>query len=412
MIGLGNTYQLSGKHDKGKILDELLWGNQYFLKMQEPQGYIMNFIGGDVRRHSDSNRWTDNISGTDEGKLELTTPTAGKSMTKMLVFGKKDDRVIDTSPCDIVTQYQFIASEAMMSRITKGVKYRYSRKCLQAALKCFEWTGNSRSKYESTPSVYGAVIKASIELYKATRNNIYKNYATEQASMLKQLQADNPADSISGFFHTSVKNNAPYKEILGSIEFISLCDLAFTFPKHKDAHVWKEMISGYVNKYLLTISQKNSFGIVPFGIYDTVDPGGNRKIGRYWYRYFMQPELDWWVGINANVASAGIGLAKASIVLKDKALRSYAQKQLDWIIGVNPFNSSTIVNVGYNHPPAYMPSSFEPHTPILPGAVMNGLGGDHSDQPYIGEGNWQVSEYWTPMAAYALWLMAEISAEK
>jgi hypothetical protein len=43
---------------------------------------------------------------------------------------------------------------------------------------------------------------------------------------------------------------------------------------------------------------------------------------------------------------------------------------------------------------------------------MNGLGGDHDDQPSISNGSWQISEYWTPMVAYTLWLMAELSAEK
>jgi hypothetical protein len=45
------------------------------------------------------------------------------------------------------------------------------------------------------------------------------------------------------------------------------------------------------------ITARNSFGIVPFGLYTEKDPGGNRKAGHYWYRYFMQPELEWWVGI-------------------------------------------------------------------------------------------------------------------
>jgi len=55
--------------DRGKILDELMWGNQYFLKMQEPQGYLMNCVGCDVMKHSDSNRWTDNEIGAEGGEL-------------------------------------------------------------------------------------------------------------------------------------------------------------------------------------------------------------------------------------------------------------------------------------------------------------------------------------------------------
>ena len=176
--------------------------------------------------------------------------------------------------------------------------------------------------------------------------------------------------------------------------------------------MWKEIVSGYTRDYLLFIARKNSFGIVPFGLFTEKDPGGNKKIGDYWYRYFMQPENDWWVGINANLASSGIGLLKASAVLNDPELKAYAQKQLDWIVGVNPFNSSTVVGVGYNHPDHFPGSTFIPRTPVLPGAVLNGLGGNHDDRPTMGKGDWQISEYWTPIVAYTLWLMAELSENK
>jgi hypothetical protein len=172
------------------------------------------------------------------------------------------------------------------------------------------------------------------------------------------------------------------------------------------------MITDYCVHYLSFFSQKNSFGIVPYGLFAAKDPGGNRKADQYWYRYFMHsnPEL-WWVGINANIASAGIGLLKAAAILEDATLKAIAQKQLDWIIGVNPFCSSTIVGVGYNQPPQFISTgAFWPSTPLLPGAVMNGLGGDYKDMPHLFIGNYyNQSEYWTPMVAYTLWLMSEIS---
>ncbi len=93
-------------------------------------------------------------------------------------------------------------------------------------------------------------------------------------------------------------------------------------------------------------------------------------------------------------------------------MKAVAQKQLDWILGSNPLNSSTMVGAGYNHPLHFAGSSFLPTVPVLPGAVLNGLGGDHEDMPVIGKGDWQISEYWTPMVAYTLWLMAELSVAK
>lgn len=412
MIGLGKTYELQSDEGRKKtILDELKWGNQYFLKMQEPQGYVMSFVGGDVRKHSDSNRWTDNLVGAEGGALGMVKPNAGKSSHDMLVFGSKDDRVIETDPLDVMEQFVFVTAEAMMSRITKTSDPAYSKKCLAAATKCFDWCIGKNPDHST--GMLGAWIQAALELFKTTGEERFKALAIKQASMLAQLQAAGDASGVSGFFYESAALKEPQKDIWhGCLQFISLCDLVEAFPAHRDVPSWKKMIEKYARDYLSAMSRRNSFGIVPFGLFSGDDPGGSRKVGQYWYRYFMQPELSWWVGINSNLASAGVGLAKASRVLKDKELGYLAQRQLDWIIGNNPFNSSTIEGIGYNHPKHFPGSTFDPQTPVLPGAVLNGLGGDHNDYTMIGDGDWQISEYWTPMASYTMWLMAELSIVK
>ena len=412
MIGLSKTYELDAgtNNNRIRILEELIWGNQYFLKMQEPQGYVMSFVGGDVQKHSDSNRWTDNETGKEGGKLEFVKPTAGKSKSDMLLFGTNDDRVIQTDPLDLVGQYNFITAEAIMSRITKSTDNAYSQKCLAAAKNCYDWC--LTQSYNKETRIIGASLQAATEMYKTTGQDVYKNFAVSQAELLKKLQVVAPAGEISGFFKTSLISDEPYKNIWeGCLEIISLCDLIKMFPEHKDAASWKQIVSNYTVKYLSVISGRNSFGIVPFGLFTQKDPGGNRKAGSYWYRYFMQPELSWWVGINSNLASAGVGLLKASQVIDDPELKALAQKQLDWIVGSNPFNSSTVVGLGYNHPKHFPGSTFYPLTPVIPGAVLNGLGGSPEDQPEIGTGSWQISEYWTPMVSFTLWLMAELTAE-
>ncbi len=410
MVGLAKTYELQDatNNNRKKIMEELRWGNQYFLKMQEPQGYVMNYVGGDVKKHSDSNRWTDNEIGKEGGELKFVKPSAGKSTSDMLIFDNNDDRVIRTDPVGMTGEFNFITAEAIMARITKAGDAAYSQKCLQAAVKCFNWC--TQTSKEEDAGIIGASIQASLEMYKTTGQDLYKNYAISQASKLKMLYVSDTAGGISGFFLTSSAEKEPYKNIWqGCLEFISLCDLTRAFPDHKDLSAWKEMIAGYAENYLSILSAKNSFGIVPFGLFTGKDPGGNRKAGSYWYRYFMQPDPEWWVGINSNLASAGVGLVKAADILKNDKLKAIGQKQLDWIIGVNPFNSSTIEMVGYNNPKHFPGSTFLPDVPVLPGAVLNGLGGDNADQPDIGDGDWQISEYWTPMVAYTLWLMAEIS---
>jgi Glycosyl hydrolase family 9/Cellulase N-terminal ig-like domain len=409
VMGLARAYYLEDVQYRKAILDELLWGNQYFLKMQEPQGYVMDFIGGDLKRHSDNNRWTNNKIETGDTAIKLVTPNTGMSKQLMLISGNVDDRIIQTQPVEMSAQYNFITAEAMVARITSKTDPAYSKRCLDAAKKCYDWC--LQSGHDTTTANAGAALQAVIEMYQTTGQQAYHKRATELALQLKKLQAADLTGGLSGFFYNSLSNHEPYKNIWNGCQaFIGLSDLVQLFPGDKDVPLWKSMIRDYAERYLLLLSEKNSFGIVPFSLYEKKDPGGNRKIGAYWYRYFMEPELEWWVGINSNIASAGIGLLKAATVLKDDRMKAAAQKQLDWIFGSNPLNSSTMEGAGYNHPVHFAGSSFLPNVPVLPGAVLNGLGGDHEDMPVKGTGSWQISEYWTPMVAYTLWLMAELSA--
>lgn len=409
VIGLARAYDLESAQYRKAILDEIRWGNQYFLKMQEPAGYVMDFVGGDLKQHSDNNRWTDNIYGQKGTDIKLVKPNAGTSQSMTLAAKEYDDRIIQTQPVETSAEYNFITAEAMVARITATVDPAYSRKCLEAAKKCYRWAEKIHA--DSSTINAGAALQAALEMYKTTKQDSYRQRATELANALRKLQSTGN-NEVSGFFATSLENKEPYKNIWNGCQaFIGLCDMVKLFPSDSNVQLWKTMITDYANRYLMALSSKNTFGIVPWGLYENADPGGNRKIGNYWYRYFMQPEQEWWVGINSNIASAGIGLLKASSVLNDEHLKAAAQKQLDWIFGFNPYNSSTMLGVGYNHPQHFAGSSFLPTVPLIDGAVVNGLGGDHNDMPVVGKGDWQISEYWTPMVAYTLWLMAELSAK-
>ena len=107
----------------------------------------------------------------------------------MLIFGAKDDRIIQTDPVDIVAQYNFITSEAIMARITNANNADYSQKCLTAAINCFDWC--TKRKKETNTGIIGASIQAAIEMYKTTKQDIYKNFAVEQAAQLKKAAGKN-----------------------------------------------------------------------------------------------------------------------------------------------------------------------------------------------------------------------------
>ena len=50
-------------------------------------------------------------------------------------------------------------------------------------------------------------------------------------------------------------------------------------------------------------------------------------------------------------------------------------------------------------------------TPLIPGAVMNRIGGTLDDQADMKPASYRTCEYWTPMACSTMWLMAEIQAQ-
>jgi hypothetical protein len=308
-------------------------------------------------------------------------------------------------------------------RLTRKADAAYAATCQAAALRCLDWC--VKGNVCKNPWDFGSALQACAALHKTLGDDPrYETLAASYAGKLLALQIAEPldkADPIRGAFRSAVDDPKPYRHIVwNQSAFLGLCAIIEAFPEHADAPVWKAGLAMYARNYLAAMAGRTGFGIVPFGFYGDSDPGGGRRIGQLWYRWFMKPGGDgsipwyneWWVGINANLASAGVGLIKASRILDDPALACLAQRQLDWILGVNPFNASTMEGVGRNQPAQFKTpqSQFSPPTPLIPGAVMCGIGGTAADQPELAPGSWQTCEYWTPMVCYTMWLMSELSA--
>lgn len=387
MIGLSRVLELLGplRLDRAGIVEEMRWGNQYFQKMQEPAGYVMNYCGGD-----DGNCYTDNKPGT------------------------ADDRLIHVEPCDLTAQFHFIAAQAAMIRHTKEVEPAYAQGCEDSARRCLAWCVQERTPRSAT-SLSAAVI-ACAQLHSSIGGDRLRDMTANYARQLISLQVSGPRDAdspVPGFFLASPDSPEPSRDIQhGNLPLLALCEALEHFGDHADARSWREALQEHA-EYLSAMSQRSAFGTIPFGLYVGRDPGGNRRLGSYWYRWFMKPHgetsaADWWVGINAHLASNGIGLNRAGRLLQDRPLLDLAQRQLDWILGGNPFNASTITGVGRNQPRLFVTREFAPATPLIPGGVMNGLGGSAGDSVGLYPGSYHTCEYWTPMVAYTMWLMAEL----
>ncbi len=173
MIGLAQVYELTASEPmRRRIMDELRWGNRYFLNMQESAGYVMSHVGGDALRHGDGNRWTDNTVGLEGGEPATIDPTPGGSRSKITIVGDKDDRVIQAKPLDRLGQYKFVIAEAMMARLTKTSDPAYSTRCLEAAKRCYDWCTKDRP--ENATERLGGAMAAAIQLYKSGEQEQYK----------------------------------------------------------------------------------------------------------------------------------------------------------------------------------------------------------------------------------------------
>lgn len=381
MIGLSRVLDALGPErvDAQRIVDEMRWGNRYFLKMQDPAGFVMYYCGGD-----DGNHFTDNKIGT------------------------ADDRRIQVDPAEMTAQFNFIAAQAAMVRAARDADPDYAKICENAAKKALSWCLAKRTPRKA--ATLGAAVLACVQLHRAPGGERFRELAANYLRALLALQVKG-----EGFFLARADHPDPSREIMdGNLPLLALCDAIDQFRDHPDAAAWRAALQSHVD-HLVALSKLSAFGTIPFGLYSGDDPGGARRFGDYFYRWFMKPageyrDDDWWVGINAHLATHGVGLLKAGKLLDRPELALLAQRQLDWILGVNPFNASTVTGAGSNQPKLYKTGAFTPPTPLIPGGVMNGLGGTASDEVCINPGSWNTCEYWTPMVAYTMWLMAELSA--
>lgn len=395
MLGLSMVYELQGDVIRpGGILEELQWGNRYFLNLQEPDGYIMGHCGGDVFFHSDNNRWTDNIPGTE------------------------DDRIIETDPCPMIGQFRFVFCQAMAARVArKHGEEAYAQRCLDAADRCLIWA-LAQLNDDTDVEVLADAMTAGLEMYRTTGNEAYLETASRMADLVLALQVHD-YEPVHGFFLTSKTDPEPYRPFCSMREpvGIALSLMVEHASHHPNAHRWKDALREWAMDYILPMSRKNGYGMVPQGLFSW-DAGGGRRCGdKYYYRNFMShynprqnlmsidPTV--WIGINGYISAVGVALAKASQLLQEPELLQVAQRQLDWIIGSNPFDDSHMDLVGRNnHIPFGPPAWFTPFPPRIRGAVCNGIVGTAEDEPDHRDGFFAMCEYWTPMTAHTMWLAA------
>jgi len=370
---LGASWDAAGR-GLGTILEEVRWGNRYFLKMQDSDGLVWADTAGGVNGDNSDNHWTDNRIGTDDDRY-LNPAKNGRN------------------------QALFTCAESMLAHAFQPTDGAYSQTCRAAAARC-----RAASKPEGGARDLAWWLLAAIELGRAAE-------AAALGSQLLDLQTTEfiaGQKEVRGFWRVSDRNRVPYTDAVDSaLPPLALLELAGSQPKHPDAPKWRDAVRMHLEEYVLPMTAHSPYAIVPFGVFlGSPTPETYRPLaGELTYRYFMPVRKQfWWLGTTSHLECYAVLFAEAARAFGNDRYRALALRQLEWIMGANPFGACLMTGEGMRNP--YPHSRF---VGLIPGGIMNGIAGNTKDAPILDTEygfDWRTTEYWSPHVAYYLWAVS------
>lgn len=381
---LGEGWDLAGS-GLGPLLDEMRWGNRYFLKMQDTDGRVWADTAGGVNGDNSDNHWTDNK------------------------IGSADDRYINPSKNGRI-QAMFVALQATVADAFREVDSDYARKCLSAALRC--WEAAQRGASAGDVAWWA---RAARELHRATGEEAWAAQAAALGRQLLALQNTEYVGSqkvVRGFWRASPSDGSPYTDAVHSaLPPLVLLELAAAYPEHAEARRWRDAVRRHLAEYVLPISARSAYRIVPFGVFVGSPTSEHYRplSGELTYRYFMAVRKQfWWLGMTSHLECYALLLAQAASAFGESRYRDLAYRQLEWVMGANPFGACLMTGEGMRNP--YPHSRF---VGLIPGGIMNGIAGNTRDEPVLDMEygfDWRTTEYWSPHNAYYLWAVSALEA--
>ena len=354
------------------VLDEVRWGNRYFLKMQTREGWVWHDAGGGVNGDNSDNHWTDNQRGTE------------------------DDRYINTSRSPLV-HAMFATLEAIAAQAYAKPDPGYANQCLEAAERCWEASPHGGGAVE-----LGWWTLAALELGRATSREAYRKAARELAGRLRALQQVEFARGqrrVRGYFRRAPGDETPLCEAVYS----ALPALALLEAGERDP------LRMYLDEYVLPMAGRSAYRIIPYGVFHGAPTAERYRplAGELTYRFFMPVrQQSWWIGTTSHLESHALLLIKAAKLFGRDEYRDLALRQLEWILGANPFGACLMTGEGMRHP--YPHSRF---VGLIPGGILNGIAGNARDEPVLDTENgydWRTTEYWSPHNAWYIWAVAAL----
>ena len=144
------------------LFDEIRWGNDYFLSLQSPPGYVC--FGVYAKHYYDYERWD---------------------------WWDSASYILITKPAALIFQHNFIAIQAMIAMLYQQTHPEYAARCREAGRRSFEWVrkqpggawGREKLSYE-----LGTGVLAGVEMFRATGEVQYRKFAAALANQLVALQ--------------------------------------------------------------------------------------------------------------------------------------------------------------------------------------------------------------------------------
>jgi len=372
------------------ILEEVRFGNRYFLKMQDTDGKVWADTAGGVNGDNSDNHWTDNVIGT------------------------ADDRYINVEKRSDVGAV-FTTLEALAAQSYLKSDPVYSKQCLEAGLCAWNAFGAPQTTLELA---WWAM--ATCELFRATGTPVHSRHAALIGRDLLARQNRSflaEQKQIRGFW---MDDGRPYVNVVYSaLPPLALLELYQTFPEAPQRSQWLDAVKLHLDEYLFPMAQRNPYRIITLGVFlgeraqnsntesniKNPTPENYRTVdGLLLYRYFM-PTLKefWWLGTNSHLEGNALLLARCAQLCPDRAqaCTDLAYRQLEWVMGANPFAACLMTSEGMRNP--YPHSRF---VGLIPGGIMNGIAGNADDEPILDtayELDWRTCEYWSPHVAFYIW---------
>jgi hypothetical protein len=366
-----------GDPTHAQILEEVRYGNRYFLKMQDTDGKIWADTAGGVNGDNSDNHWTDNV------------------------IGNADDRYINTEKRSDIAAV-FATLQGLVAQCCAKSDAAYASQCLEAGLRAWKAFGPPEPTLDCAWWTLAAC-----ELFRATKDPELRDHALllgrallarQNTSFLAQQR------QVRGFW---MEGSKPYVDaVYSSFPPLALLELQETFPEAEDRQKWIDAVQLHLDEYLLPMAERSAYRILPLGLFvGSPTPETYRPLaGDLTYRYFMPTRKQfWWLGTTSHLESNALLLARFARLVagKGKPYVDLAYRQLEWVMGANPFAACLMTGEGMRNP--YPHSRF---VGLIPGGIMNGIAGNMADEPVLDlqyAQDWRTCEYWSPHVAFYIW---------